>query len=47
MWTSPALRELRAYLKKPPLTAVELFALITRQREAANADALGGTVDTL
>jgi hypothetical protein len=42
-----ALCELRASLKKPPLTAVELFASIGRQSLTASADAVGGFMDAL
>jgi hypothetical protein len=47
MSSSPALRELRASLKKPPLTAAELLASMGRQSLTASADALGGFIDAL
>ena len=42
-----SLRELRASLKKPPLTAAELLSSMARQGLMGSADALGGFIDTL
>jgi len=42
-----ALRELRASLKKPALTAAELLASMAHQGLTATADALGGFIDAL